>query len=378
MVTSWLYSDQGDDLKIREWLVSLRAMHGSRAGVIALVAERSKALVPQLQHAAANAGVGLAGAVFPCLIMEDSLYPEGVAFIGMACMPEHLLHGDLSSEDGVQRAVSALRSLVEAQQGSGTLFMIFDGLFNKISTVLDELFYETGSTCKYAGKCGGSETFLPMPCLFDGHRWLGDGVLAFLLPNTPGVQLEHGYHIPEQALIASSTRGNCISQIDWQPAFTRYRQLVAEHYGQAIDHKNFYQLGVHYPFALIRGENEILIRIPVAVVEDGALLCIGEIPQGALLTVAQAVAPGNTDAIAKLSGSYKATNAAQGMFFYCAGRRMHLGESAVRTELSELMRFLPLQPVLGALSLGEIGQSPAGYPLFHNAAVMAMPLAWDK
>ncbi|MBM9514892.1 FIST signal transduction protein [Desulfogranum marinum] len=379
IVASCLYTEEGNDSIISEWLVALRAMHGSRAGVIALVAEQSKALVPKLQQAATEAGLALVGGVFPRVIVEDSFRPDGVVLIGMMHMPDYILHGDLNSENGVRRAVSALRDLVEPQQAKTTLFMIFDGLFDRIASLLEELFYEVGTTCKYAGVCGGSETFQPLPCVFDTSRLVADGVIAFLLPNNPGGRLEHGYIVPEQALIASSTTGNRVSQIDWQPAFDRYRQLVAEHYGERITHQNFYQFGVHYPFALIRGENEILIRIPVAVVDDGSLLCIGEIPQGALLTVAKAVLPGSTDTVVKLGNSYKATNAPQGMFFYCAGRRMHLGESAACSELLELSRFLPSQPLYGALTLGEIGQSqPGGYPLFHNAAIVAIPLNSDE
>jgi len=63
------------------------------------------------------------------------------------------------------------------------------------------------------------------------------------------------------------------------------------------------------------------------------------------------------------------------LLFYCAGRRMHMGAAALE-ELTYLQQMHSGQTNFGALSLGEIGGSrQAGYPLFHNAALVNIP--WD-
>ena len=58
------------------------------------------------------------------------------------------------------------------------------------------------------------------------------------------------------------------------------------------------------------------------------------------------------------------------LVFYCAGRRLHLGERA-RGELALLQERSEAARLGGALSLGEIGHSLQwGCPLFHNAALV--------
>jgi hypothetical protein len=133
-------------------------------------------------------------------------------------------------------------------------------------------------------------------------------------------------------------------------------------------------MGVHFPFALHRGDGEILIRIPVAVNEEGSLFCVGEVNEGALLNVAEAVEPGSTETVTALVAGYRNLEASSGLFFYCAGRRLHLG-AAAKHELEQLANLIAPTPLIGALTLGEIGNSPeGGYPLFHNATLVAIPL----
>ncbi|HNH24888.1 MAG TPA: FIST C-terminal domain-containing protein, partial [Accumulibacter sp.] len=61
------------------------------------------------------------------------------------------------------------------------------------------------------------------------------------------------------------------------------------------------------------------------------------------------------------------------LVFYCAGRRLHLGDDALK-ELHSLGSTLNAANVVGALSLGEIGSlSNWGYPLFHNATLVCRP-----
>jgi len=35
---------------------------------------------------------------------------------------------------------------------------------------------------------------------------------------------------------------------------------------------------LHFPFGIIRANHEVLVRIPVALEEDGSLFCVGEVP----------------------------------------------------------------------------------------------------
>ncbi|MFB0625721.1 hypothetical protein ACETWJ_23285, partial [Aeromonas hydrophila] len=76
--------------------------------------------------------------------------------------------------------------------------------------------------------------FRPMPCLFDNHRLLEQAVCCTLLPHHSYPLLEHGYQLTAQPMLATSSEGNKISFIDWQPAFSRYQSLVQQQFQQRL------------------------------------------------------------------------------------------------------------------------------------------------
>jgi hypothetical protein len=226
----------------------------------------------------------------------------------------------------------------------------------------------------YAGVNAGSETFRPMPCLFDNSRVIQDGALLMLLPDHPGAVVDHSYLAPERMISATSTEGSRIITIDWRPAFEVYQETVEAEYHVKIDRENFYEYAVHFPFGIVRANNEIVVRIPVALQEDGSLFCVGEVPPNAVLTLLRAPEADSVRTVAtlerELRGRCGDLPGSLVLTFYCAGRRLHLGDRA-QSELAELCRRMEGACIAGALSLGEIGQSSLwGYPLFHNGALL--------
>lgn len=375
MKLEWVYFETPDIEAMTRWMQDFKSA-GKQPGLFALLPEDNQSFTVNVQACANKIDLPLLGAVFPELIVQAGFRRHGLVLIGLDPMPAYCLCSGISLADGRIAAVQAQTNLVEnATDMDGTLLLLFDGLYGQTASFLADLYYEVGDTCRYAGVNAGSETFQPMPCLFDNRQCVDDAVLSILLHHHPGASLEHGYQIADIALTASATSGNKVARIDLQPAFDKYVELVREHYAEEVSRENFYSMGVHFPFALVRANGEFLIRIPVAVDDEGALFCVGEVPEGALLTVAHGVNIDNSDAATKLAAEYQAMHPAKGLFFYCAGRRMHLGAAAATQELAQLALALPTEPLIGALTLGEIGNSASGgYPLFHNATLVALPI----
>jgi hypothetical protein len=255
-----------------------------------------------------------------------------------------------------------------------TLFLLFDQMYPRIATLLDELYLRLGNRVSYVGANAGSETFRPTPCLFDGARVAGGGVLALVLNGHRGAVLEHGYGVPQKMITASSTEGNRIITIDWRPAFEVYREVAREQYGVEVDRENFYRYGVRFPFGIVRGDGEVVVRIPVALEADGSLFCVGEVPANALLTLLRAPAVDSRLTVDTLVNGLgeRGPGRRDLLLFYCAGRRLYLGDEASREELAAFRTRSGADRVAGALSLGEIGSpEPSAYPAFHNAALLA-------
>jgi hypothetical protein len=175
---------------------------------------------------------------------------------------------------------------------------------------------------------------------------------------------------------ATSTLGNCISQIDWRPAFEVYQELVYSQYGIQITPENFYEHAVHFPFGIVRANHHVLVRIPVLLNPDGSLFCVGEVPANSVLTLLKSPTVDSQETLQVLTTGLAAMNgdsaASEILLFYCAGRRMHLGLNKATAELHEFEQCTQAAQIAGALSLGEIGGSTLhGYPLFHNATLVA-------
>lgn len=365
--------------EIEKKLTELKALH-PKLGVCALLPEAEKDKVGVLQAACASRNVSLIGAIFPALVQDGQFRTKGVWLLCFREMPYYRLYDNLPT-GAVEAAQAAEKIANEIREQIDhipdlTLFMLLDAMLPNIGSLLDSLYLHLANRVHYAGANAGSETFQPMPCLFDGTRVAQNGLLLMLLTQHKGAILEHGYHANPHTSYATSTQGNCISQIDWQPAFKVYQDLVREHYGETVTKENFYQYGVHFPFGIVRANHHVLVRIPVMLAEDGSLFCVGEVPANSVLTLLKAPTVRTVETLHNLSEGLKTLNGdiagSELLLFYCAGRRLHLGIEMATTELEAFAGLTQAAQVAGALSLGEIGGSTVhGYPLFHNATLVA-------
>lgn len=351
------------------------------AGLLALLPEGEKDKLPLLQSACRANGVALAGGIFPALIDGAAFITEGAWLLPFASMPPCFLIEDVNAgkPSGVDKIVGAVQDGLQHCSADGqkpTLFLIFDGLVPNIASLLDGVYLALANRVEYAGVNAGSETFQPMPCLFDAQRLIGNGVLGLLLPGDAATVLEHGFVQPERAMAASSTEGNRIASIDWRPAFEVYQEVIKAEYGIDLTAANFYEHGVHFPFGILRANGEVIVRVPVAMADDGSLFCIGEVPENAMLVLLKSPAAGANTCLERLAArlDFGAAGPTRKLLvFYCAGRRMHLGRDAA-TELARLRDEAGVSGMAGALSLGEIGSTTrGGYPMFHNATLVCRP-----
>jgi hypothetical protein len=363
------------DQILAEWQARFPKM-----GICAFLPEVQKEAVSVLQAACAKRSVPVVGGIFPALVMQGKFHTEGVWLLRFDVMPFYTLHDNLPVDaEGAELKSKEIAAQVAAHlegHGEATLFMLFDAMVPNIGSLLDDIYLRLANRVHYAGANAGSETFQPMPCLFDGQRLVSNGLLLVLLTEHKGAILEHGYHAPRKIVYATSTAGNCISQIDWRPAFEVYQELVLNQYGVQITQANFYEHAVHFPFGIVRANHHVVVRIPVMLNDDGSLFCVGEVPANSVLTLLERPSVDTQETMRVLVDGLQAMNGSSAdrelLLFYCAGRRMHLGIETATTELQEFDKRTAAAQVSGALSLGEIGGSTLhGYPLFHNATLVA-------
>ncbi|MCC6527363.1 MAG: FIST C-terminal domain-containing protein, partial [Polyangiaceae bacterium] len=278
----------------RETVAAWRTEH-REMGLLALVAEADRALeVPALQELCHDLQVPLVGAVFPAVLFQSRFRTRGSVLVRLDRMPFAALYHPLNAADPASHEVRArmiadLAGRLGRTRGSA-LFLVVDQMVANVATLLDDLYLTLADRVRYLGANAGSETFQPMPCLFDGAQVAQDGAIAMLLEAHPGAAVEHCYRVPERLVSATSTEGNRIIAIDWRPAFEAYQQAVQAEYGVAINRENFYAYAVHFPFGIVRAGAEVVVRIPVSLQPDGSLFCVGEVPPNAVLALLHAPA----------------------------------------------------------------------------------------
>jgi len=361
-----------------ENLLNQWVLESPRCGVFALVAESDKRCIAQLQALCRRVSIPLLGAIFPELINRGELSNQGLVVAKINSLLHYAICRQItSSQEGNNNCVSSIVEISkygQSENSKHTLILVIDAMVPKIASLLEKIYFRLGDSVNYMGVNCGSETFKPMPCLFDSNELVEDAVLAFTIPNKDGAILEHGYLMPNEMIAATSTDNNCIVTINWRPAFDVYSELVQKQYGVKITKENFYENAVHFPFGVVRADSEVLVRIPVALQDDGSLFCVGEVPEHAVLTLLKAEDADSHTTVQRLVDNFSENTPGTLLTFYCAGRRMHMGERA-SAETRFLQNQLSTANVIGALSLGEIGSSTKdGYPLFHNATLVCT--AW--
>ena len=375
--TLWTYLESADAEAIAATFQAWRSQRPD-LGILALVSEHEPGAVAILQQAANRAGLPLAGAVVPGLIADGRLRRQGVLLLARdAAIPQLIVPLSRGSAGTHEDAVRELAAFVEthaADTGADTLLLLLDALTPDVASLLDRLYLAVGNQVRYAGSNVGSETFRPTPCLFDNTRFVEGAALALMLPHHPGASLAHRYGTTAPLCVATAASGNRIAVIDGLPAFEVYRELIARAHGVVLTRENFYRHAVHFPLALHLAEGEPLVRIPVAVDDDGSLHCVGEVPEAALLTIVEAAPPGSPDTAQAVAAAVRAHHPSAVLAFSCAGRMLHQGEAGAAQEFAELRDALAPISVFGALSLGEIANyAGQGYPRFHNATLVALP-----
>jgi hypothetical protein len=370
-----------DAAELKNTLKQIQDDSSPGAGVCVFLPEAKKDQVGAVQAACREASMPVVGAVFPLLTKDGDFFTDGVWVIRFDEMPYFLLEENVPTDpDAVEQKIDDIVADIYNNlddDSETTLFMMFDALLPNISTFLDGFYLRLANRVHYAGVNAGSETFKPTPCLFDSNKLISNGMLLFLLKKHKGAILEHGYHAPREMVYATSSENNCISQIDWQPAFDVYRKLVREQYGVELNKENFYSLSVHYPFGIVRADHHVVVRIPVTMRDDGSLLCIGEIPKNSVLTLLERPQIDTDETVnALLNGLNNLYGNVVGrelLLFCCSARRMHFGVDTERKELGRFKSITGASQVAGALTLGEIGSSTLqGYPIFQNASLVAL------
>lgn len=305
------------------------------------------------------------GGSFPQILHGRARMESGIVAVGLPWVVQATLIEGLS--DTAADFDAALEAAYAEPFAGGTLFAFVDGFSTRISALIAALYNHFGLEINYIGGGGGSLTLKQKPCVFSNQGLQQNVAVLALAKHKIGVGVAHGWESISEAFKVTGASGNIIHTLDWKPAFEVYKSVVDRHAGGDLNREDFFATAKAYPFGISKLGAEVVVRDPLMVQGD-ALVCVGEVPQGAFVHILNGN-PGSLVAaatrarnLAREGGETRAAPEMQ-LFVDCISRVLFL-EEGFQQELDAVAD--DALPMVGVLSIGEIANSGRDYLEFYN------------
>ena len=251
--------------------------------------------------------------------------------------------------------------------------VLTDALAGHASRLIDELTLATGGQYSFFGGGAGDNARFSNTPVFHGREVLSDAAVALeILSDKPiGIGAVHGWEPASRAMRVTETRGMSIVSIDGFPARDAF-------VGHAAETNQHLEIDGPIPFFLhnvigIRSGAGHWLRVPLAIEQDGAVVCASEVPAGSIVQIMRSTTP---SAIEAAKGAAKSAmnalgnhRAVAGLFFDCVATRLRLGDDFGR-ELAAVEDALPSIPFTGCNTHGQIVRAEGQFDGFHNCTAV--------
>lgn len=360
-----------DEPSIEGLMASLREMDVPPThAFLLLIAEKNAPDLEALVAALRTTGRSFAGAIFPGVLADGQRRDTGVVALSVPLLhPPILIHGLGGPSPELPNILELVDGLADIK---ATAITLVDGLAPNIRGFLSKLYGQLGTAVSYLGGGAGSLSLEQMPCVFTEEGIFQDAALLMLSSLNVRLGVRHGWQRLAGPFAATRANGNTIEQLNWRPAFDVYREQVEQDAGIEFGPDNFFDIAKGYPFGLLKEGQEDVVRDPLLRTEAGALVCVGDVPENAVLsilwgsaeTLIEAAAQAAEDALPPEGAKVHAC-----LFMDCISRAIFL-EDKFSQELQVIQDRLEsgglsLAPE-GALTLGEVSSRGDGYLEFFN------------
>lgn len=345
--------------ELREALAST-ANTDSVEGILLLAAPDPEWRSTAFEEALRELPVPVFGGIFPEILHDGVKTETGAVIVGFPSEPVVTTVPELSNSK------AAFRDLFDPDlpaRGYETAFVFVDTYATAIEEFIEALFRTYSVELNFVG--GGAGTLEEDgPCLFTNEGVIEDAAVVAAIPEPMEIGVNHGWQKIAGPFRVTDADGSTLNTLDGKPAFSVYRDVIAEASGETVSEENFFEVAKSYPFGIGRLAAEQIVRDPYSV-SDGSMTCFGEMPEGEFVSILE----GNPDSL--IEAAQMAHEHALGgestpealCVFDCVSRMLYL-QAEFDREL-EALRSETL-PLFGALTIGEIANDGAGHLDYYN------------
>ncbi|GAC1431212.1 MAG: FIST N-terminal domain-containing protein [Chloroflexota bacterium] len=312
-------------------------------------------------------------------------FTSGVHGVGMACAVA-LRSSTMRFTAAIGRHIAADHAAaVEELAGSfggmhtheypyRSALVLTDALAGHADDLIDRLTTRTAGTYQFFGGGAGDDARFRQTHVFRGMEVATDAVVALeILSHHPvGVGVGHGWQPASPPLRVTAAEGMRLISLNAMPA----AEVLAEHAartGQTFDRGDPLPFFLHNVLGIQTGGGQKL-RVPLAVGDDGALVCAAEVPVGAIVHImgstshatVQAAATATRSALRQLDGQQPCVT----LFFDCVATRLRMGQE-FGFELQAVEQALGAGRYAGFNTFGQFARAEGQFSGFHNCTAVA-------
>lgn len=202
-----------------------------------------------------------------------------------------------------------------------------------------------------------------------------------------GVGVRHGWLPVGVPRTVTKAEGSVLYEIDGQPAIRMYEDYFGAAEVAQLRRERLAQLAVRYPLGMRTGlDGDVLIRDPLTVRDDGAIVCAAEVPQGVEIQLML----GNQDEAIRVAEdaaldacSYLPEKKPEAVIMFSCISRYKLLGAQTDAEITAVQKIIGKDtPLIGFYTYGE--QAPhsgeicaidACNTVFHNGSIVMCALA---
>jgi hypothetical protein len=274
----------------------------------------------------------------------------------------------LAAFDGLQAPALPHRSAL----------VMADALAGHTDRLVEELTLKTSGNYRFFGGGAGDDGRFQATHVFAGREAHTDAVVALeILSARPvGVGVAHGWEPAGKGMRVTEAQGKRLVSLNGMPAVHAFQEH-AELTGQRLNLQDPMPFFLHHVLGIRTGEGYRL-RVPLAIQDDGSVLCAAAVPEGSVVHImktsaqsaVQAARQAATDALRALGGHPPAA----AFVFDCVASRLRLGRE-FENELDACARLLAPAGFVGCNTYGQIARAEGQFSGFHNctAVVCVLP-----
>lgn len=310
----------------------------------------------------------LIGGVFPELIYQGEHVNKGVLLI---TLPFKITTQLFNLEETKENHLKQLEDIQkESITTSSSLFVFTDALNNRKDIFIETLFNFFGLTSTYIGGGAGSLKFNNFDSIISNNGIFENAAVIGWAPKKVALGVAHGWLPISTTLKVTKSVANKIIEINWQPAFKIYKEIVEKHSGLKFTDTNFFEIAKSYPLGVAKLDAENVVRDPFKVTNNTIHL-IDNINEGEYIEILhgdmQSLLNGAKKAREKAFSKVEKTSNSSFIFCVdCISRALYMQQDFTK----ELEIISENTNASGVLSIGEIANSEDSFLEIYNKTIV--------